>query len=84
MTSANLSQIIRQIESLPLDDQLDLIAYLAKKARQQYQASPPRRRWSEIRGLASYPLLGEDAQVWVSRTRHEGDERREQQWKQKP
>ncbi|WP_196521730.1 hypothetical protein [Nostoc sp. WHI] len=28
-------------------------------------------------GMASYPLLGEDAQEWVSRTRREGDEHRE-------
>ena len=30
-----------------------------------------RRSWSEIRGRVAYPLCGEDAQAWVSRTRSE-------------
>ena len=34
------------------------------------------RRWSEIAGAATYPLVGEDAQEWVTRTRKEGDESR--------
>jgi hypothetical protein len=29
----------------------------------------PRRQWHEIRGGATYPLVGEDAQEWVSRER---------------
>ncbi len=38
---------------------------------------PPahRRVWREIRGSVASPLLGEDAQAWVSRTRHESDDR---------
>jgi len=35
------------------------------------------RSWSEIAGAATYPLAGEDAQAWVTRTRREGDEHRE-------
>jgi len=31
----------------------------------------PRRSRSEIRGAARCPLMGEDAQQWVSRTRQE-------------
>jgi hypothetical protein len=34
------------------------------------------RQCREIRGAAPYPLLGEDAQTWVPRTRREGDEDR--------
>ncbi len=37
----------------------------------------PGRAWSEIEGAARFPLAGEDAQAWVTRTRREGDERRE-------
>jgi predicted transcriptional regulator len=33
--------------------------------------------WSEIAGAAAYPMTGEDAQDWVTRTRREGDEHRE-------
>ncbi len=83
MTSTDLSQIIKQIESLPLGDQLEIIAHLAEKARQQYLTAPSRHHWREIRGIASYPLFGEDAQSWVSRTRREGDALREQQWERK-
>lgn len=35
------------------------------------------RAWSEIEGAAKFPLAGEDAQAWVTRTRREGDEHRE-------
>ncbi|MEJ6486342.1 hypothetical protein N0Y54_34645 [Nostoc punctiforme UO1] len=37
----------------------------------------PKRKWSDLKGKALYPLLGEDAAEWVSRTRREGDEHRE-------
>ncbi|MFN8474422.1 MAG: hypothetical protein U0822_19675 [Anaerolineae bacterium] len=75
MASTRLAAIIQQAQELSPDEQLDLIAYLAQKAREGYQA---RRRchWSEIRGLAPYPLVGEDAQEWVARTRRESDEDR--------
>jgi len=33
--------------------------------------------WSEAAGMFSYSMVGEDAQAWVSRNRHEGDEHRE-------
>ena len=36
-----------------------------------------RPSWSEAAGMLDYPLVGEDAQAWVTRTRREGDERRE-------
>ena len=32
--------------------------------------------WNELRGIMPYPICGEDAQAWVSRTRREGDEHR--------
>ncbi|HXG11504.1 MAG TPA: hypothetical protein VNK04_17245 [Gemmataceae bacterium] len=41
----------------------------------------PGRSWSEIRGIVAYPMFGEDAQQWVSRTRREADEHREKQWR---
>ena len=51
-------------------------------ARAAVEKSLPRttragRAWSEIEGAANFPLAGEDAQAWVTRTRREGDERRE-------
>jgi hypothetical protein len=32
------------------------------------------RRWQEIRGTALFPLTGEDAQHWVSKSRREDGE----------
>lgn len=51
-------------------------------ARAAVEKSLPRttragRAWSEIEGAAKFPLAGEDAQAWVTRTRREGDEHRE-------
>ncbi|MDQ6693297.1 MAG: hypothetical protein M3014_02615 [Chloroflexota bacterium] len=76
MTPLSLQDLMRQAETLPPDEQLYLIAYLAERARQSFGEAPKRRHWSEIRGAATYPLVGEDAQDWVSRTRRESDEER--------
>jgi len=81
MASKELDEVVRKAEALASDEQLLLIARLAEKLRETYQVSRPRRKWRDIRGSVPYPLLGEDAQAWVSRTRREGDEHREQQWK---
>jgi hypothetical protein len=69
MVSRELDELVKKAEMLTSDEQLLLIARLAERLRETYQVSRPRRKWREIRGSAPYPLLGEDAQVWVSRTR---------------
>jgi hypothetical protein len=85
MAPLKLDKLIEQVDMLSPEDQLQLIAHLAEKIRQTYllrlQATErepvqPRRRWREICGVAPYPLLEEDAQSWVSRTRRESDENR--------
>lgn len=35
-----------------------------------------KRPWRELQGIVSYPLCGEDAQDWVSKTRRESDAHR--------
>lgn len=77
MASGELERIIKKAEMLTPEEQLRLIAYLTEKARQAVQPTKPRRQWKEIYGAAPYPLMGEDAQHWVSRTRHEDDKHRE-------
>ena len=77
MASRELQEIIRRADALSLDEQLLLIAHLAEKARQEHQAPDPRPAWSEIQGIAPYPLAGEDAQAWVTRTRRESEASRE-------
>jgi hypothetical protein len=77
MSARTLKELMAQADSLTLDEQLRLAAYLVERVR---SGRPPRRKWREIRGLARPSLLGEDAQAWVSRTRREADEHRERQW----
>ncbi len=74
MGSKELDELARRAEELTDDEQLDLIVHLARKMQEAHQTSKPRRQWSEICGSAPYPLMGEDAQTWVSRTRCVGDE----------
>jgi len=83
MSSKKLDELVRKAEALTSDEQLLLIARLAEKMREDQRESGQRRKWREICGSAPYPLLGEDAQAWVSRTRSEGDEQREKQWRRK-
>ncbi len=51
-----------------------------KEASLGTHQQPRRRLWREIRGIVAYPMCGEDAQAWVTRTRQEADEHRERQW----
>lgn len=79
MASNTLTEVMKQIDTMTLDEQLELVAYLAQKARQSQLTPEPRQKWREIRGLLKEPALGEDTQTWISRTRREGDEHRESQ-----
>ena len=81
MASKELDELVKKAEALTADEQLLLITHLVEKLREAHRAPKPRRKWREICGSAPYPLLGEDAQAWVSRTRREGDEHRERQWR---
>lgn len=74
-----LEDLVKQAAALTPDEKLRLLAYLAENMRQTHQGSESRRQWHEIKGTAPYPLFGEDAQSWISRTRHEGDLHREKQ-----
>lgn len=79
VASKKLTDIMKQVDGLSPDEQLELISHLAQKARQAYGEPKSRRKWSEIYGAAPYPLTGEeDAQDWVTRTRREADEHREE------
>jgi hypothetical protein len=73
MASADLEEIMREADALPPEEQLRLIAHLAEKTRKAYGTLPMKRQWRELRGATTYPLVGEDAQDWVSRTRKESE-----------
>ena len=71
-------ELLRQVEGLTPAQQLDLAMRVMQmaQAQLQHQDTHPRRKWREIAGAATEPLLGEDAQAWVSRTRAGSDESR--------
>jgi hypothetical protein len=75
MSTELLKDLKQQSDSLNSREKLDLIIHLAHRVD---HALKPAKKWSDIRGILPSPAFGEDAQEWVSRTRREGDERREQ------
>ena len=80
MTAGILNELMQQVDLLTPEEQLWLIAHLAERVRTARPLAKPRRKWREIRGVAPYPLVGEDAQAWVRRSRLEGTQHREKQW----
>lgn len=80
----DVSQIAKQTESLSGDEQLALAALLIERVRRNAAATTQPHRWLDVMGAAPYPLAGEDAQAWVSRTRSEEEMEREAQWRPRP
>jgi hypothetical protein len=78
MSSKELLEIIERTEMLTPEERLRLLAHLMEKVRQGEGTQG--RRWSEICGAAAFPLVGEDAQNWVSHARQASDESRARQW----
>jgi hypothetical protein len=78
MMATTLTELIEKVDALTAEDQLRLADHLVQRALQNLPTAQPRRKWREIRGLAKPSLFGEDAQAYISRTRREGDEQREQ------
>ncbi|MGB6064351.1 MAG: hypothetical protein WBG50_06060 [Desulfomonilaceae bacterium] len=70
-----LTELIEKTRLLTPEEQLRLIVDLAEEVRMTaIRGAKPRRKWSDLRGLLSYPACGEDAQVCISRSRQESDE----------
>lgn len=72
-----LEKICSEIEQLTPDEQLTVMGYLVECVKKHLTQPQPKPKWSDLKGMAPYPLLSEDAQEWVSRTRQEGSEHRE-------
>jgi hypothetical protein len=75
--SPSLEKILNEIEKLTPEEQLTVMGHLVERVKKHITQAQPKRSWSDLKGMAPYPLLGEDAQEWVSRTRRFGDEHRE-------
>ena len=69
-------ELLRQVDALQVEEQLRLASYLLERARQGVVLEKQQYKWSDICGLYAYPMLGEDAQAWVTRTRRELDVQR--------
>ena len=77
MSSKTYNRILEESQSLSAEEMEQLIQELEDRRRLLDQTPQDRQRaWKDLRGKAPYPLCGEDAQDWVSRTRRESDERR--------
>ena len=75
--SPSLEKILSEIEQLTPEEQLTVMGHLVERVKKHVIQAQPKPKWSDLKGMASYPLFGEDAQEWLSRTRREGDEHRE-------
>ena len=80
MAAQNLIELMRRVDELTPDEQLRLAEYLVCRAREAVAQPSGEYAWADVAGIARYPLAGEDAQEWVSRTRRESDEHRAQSW----
>ncbi len=80
--TVQVREFLKRAETLSVSDQLSLAVLLIERARNHTpRPVATERKWMDVAGVASYPLTGEDAQQWVSRTRQEGDDERERQWR---
>jgi hypothetical protein len=69
-----LQEVAALAARLPPEEQRQLAAQLLRdKDASHIDRAAPRRLWREIRGIVAYPMCGEDAQAWVSRTRREAE-----------
>ncbi|MDF5737518.1 MULTISPECIES: hypothetical protein [unclassified Nostoc] len=75
--SPSLEKILSEIEQLTPEEQLIVMGHLVERVKKHVTQAQAKRKWSDLKGMASYPLFGEDAQEWVSRNWREGDELRE-------
>ena len=84
MHMIDVEQIVQQTEALSGDEQLALAAILIERVRRKAGSPAQTHRWLDVLGAAPYPLTGEDAQAWVTRTRSEDETERDRQWRPTP
>ena len=73
-----LQQVLQEIEQLTTAEQLEVISHATEQLKRRTAThAKPKRKWLDVAGTAPYPLVGEDAQEWVTRTRRESQEHRD-------
>jgi len=73
--SPQLQQVLREIEQLTLEEQLEVISHTTEQLKRRAGGNQTKRSWRELRGIAPNLLDGKDAQRWVNELRNEWDER---------
>jgi hypothetical protein len=75
--NSSLQKMFSEIDKLTPEEQVTLLELLVERMKKHLIPAQNKRKWSDLKGMAAHPLFGEDAQQWVSQTRREGDEHRE-------
>jgi hypothetical protein len=73
-----LQNLLQQVEQLTSEERLELIRQIAEGLKKSEVVVRPKPRWSDLKGMAPHPMMGEDAQQWVSGNRQEADKHRNQ------
>lgn len=76
MTTLTYNEVVESAKRLSPEQQRLLIESLRADLRTKRGSPGKRPRLEDLGGTSPYPLCGEDAQAWVSRTRAESDEGR--------
>jgi hypothetical protein len=76
MTQHSLEQLLQRAARLTPSERLLLASRLIQGVRNEMPSRHPQRKWKDAEGMLSYPALGEDAQSYISRSRHEDDNHR--------
>lgn len=72
MTLQTLDKLMKQTSHLSAEEQLLLAIRLIERARQSLPSAQPQNKWRNLRGAK----LGEDAQVYITRSRADDDAHR--------
>lgn len=72
MATLTIDELVETAQSLGPGERRLLIEHLEDGLRKK-RLSRERLRWEDAAGIAKYPVCGENAQAWVSRTRAESD-----------
>jgi hypothetical protein len=69
--SPQLQQVLNDIDRLSPTDRIQVISHAIESIREYVPTEPvsSNRKWRDLKGMVAAPLMAEDAQAWVSRTR---------------
>ncbi len=76
MSSSKLERLLQRAARLSPSERLLLASRLIQSVRNEISSPSPGLKWKDAAGLLQYPALGEDAQSYISRSRHESDAQR--------